>query len=241
MKYNELTKRLKEYAEWAYGNEREVPICMGSDLRDAATYISDLSAENQALRNSANRFKAECAELRDQIIDLETQHRTEMCEDGYDCVELGRARTENTKLRAELEEVTRKLIDYKSFFNVFSPRGGLRGYVQIGFDDQGIVAYASPNGDLTTGRIARCDRYGVKCSENGINGPWIALEDIEKKGIGKARWIKNNDDSLDGSYYCSHCHSVIDIATGKETPLDRGLAYCPNCGAKMDREDTSCK
>ena len=107
MKYNELTKRLKEYAEWAYGNEREVPICMGSDLRDAATYISDLSAENQALRNSANRFKAECAELRDQIIDLETQHRTEMCEDGYDCVELGRARTENTKLRAELDKETR--------------------------------------------------------------------------------------------------------------------------------------
>lgn len=105
MKYDELTKRLKEYAEWAYGNEWEVPICMGSDLRDAATYISDLSAENQALRNSANRFKAECAELRDQIVDLETQHRTEMCEDGYDCVELGRARTENTKLRAELEEL----------------------------------------------------------------------------------------------------------------------------------------
>ena len=145
------------------------------------------------------------------------------------------------RAEAELEEVTRRLIDYKSFFNVFSPRGGLRGYVQIGFDDQGIVAYASPNGDLTTGRIARCDRYGVECSENGIIGPWIALEDIEKKGIGKARWIKNNDDSLDGSYYCSHCHSAIDIATGKETPLDRGLAYCPNCGAKMDREDTSCK
>lgn len=107
MKYDELTKRLKEYAEWAYGNEWEVPICMGSDLRDAATYISDLSAENQALRNSANRFKAECAELRDQIVDLETQHRTEMCEDGYDCVELGRARTENTKLRAELDKETR--------------------------------------------------------------------------------------------------------------------------------------
>lgn len=107
MKYDELTKRLKEYAEWAYGNEWEVPICMGSDLRDAATYISDLSVENQALRNSANRFKAECAELRDQIIDLETQHRTEMCEDGYDCVELGRARTENTKLRAELDKETR--------------------------------------------------------------------------------------------------------------------------------------
>ena len=79
MKYNELTKRLKEYAEWAYGNEWEVPICMGSDLRDAATYISDLSAENQALRNSANRFKAECAKLRADL-DKETRARKKQAE-----------------------------------------------------------------------------------------------------------------------------------------------------------------
>ena len=53
-------------------------------LRDAATALSTLQAENEKLRGYIN--------------DLETQHRTEMCENGYDCVELG-------KLRAELEQV----------------------------------------------------------------------------------------------------------------------------------------
>ena len=56
-------------------------------LRDAATALSTLQAENEKLRGYIN--------------DLETQHRTEMCENGYDCVELG-------KLRAELEQVKRE-------------------------------------------------------------------------------------------------------------------------------------
>ena len=57
-------------------------------LRDAATALSTLQAENEKLRGYIN--------------DLETQHRTEMCENGYDCVELG-------KLRAELEQVKQEL------------------------------------------------------------------------------------------------------------------------------------
>ena len=58
----------------------------GSDVEDllleATTALSTLQAENEKLRGYIN--------------DLETQHRTEICENGYDCVELG-------KLRAELE------------------------------------------------------------------------------------------------------------------------------------------
>ena len=50
----------------------------------ARDYLVELQAENEKLRGYIN--------------DLETQHRTEMCENGYDCVELG-------KLRAELEQV----------------------------------------------------------------------------------------------------------------------------------------
>ena len=53
-------------------------------IEQAATTLSTLQAENEKLRGYIN--------------DLETQHRTEMCENGYDCVELG-------KLRAELEQV----------------------------------------------------------------------------------------------------------------------------------------
>ena len=53
---------------------------------EAAAALSTLQAENEKLRARVN--------------DLETQHRTELCGSGYDCVELG-------KLRAELERVKR--------------------------------------------------------------------------------------------------------------------------------------
>ena len=52
----------------------------------------------------------------------------------------------------------------------------------------------------------------------------------------RGRWIKQNDDPLDGNFYCSACHSGIDIATGSETPIDREMFFCPNCGADMREE-----
>lgn len=55
----------------------------------------------------------------------------------------------------------------------------------------------------------------------------------------EGEWIKiNPNNSLIGEYYCSCCNSVIDIADGKETPLDREMYYCPNCGAKMKEGTT---
>ena len=57
---------------------------------EAATALSTLQAENKRMRR--------------EIADLETQHRTEMCESGYDCVELG-------KVRTKLEEVKRALAE----------------------------------------------------------------------------------------------------------------------------------
>lgn len=56
----------------------------------AATAPSTLQAENEKLRR--------------EVADLETTHRTEMCENGYDCVELG-------KVRTKLEEVKRTLAE----------------------------------------------------------------------------------------------------------------------------------
>lgn len=56
--------------------------------------------------------------------------------------------------------------------------------------------------------------------------------DVQKIKHGK--WIKMYNNPDDGNYYCSECHNGIDVATGKVTPIDRGLLYCPNCGAKMD-------
>lgn len=72
--------------------------------------LSMLQAENEKLRwkiedarlegyaKGLGEMSEENEKLRGYINELETQHRTEMCENGYDCVELG-------KLRAELEQV----------------------------------------------------------------------------------------------------------------------------------------
>ena len=63
------------------------------------------------------------------------------------------------------------------------------------------------------------------------------LYDADFRKQSEGEWIKINPNNLlIGEYYCSCCNSVIDIADGKETPLDREMYYCPNCGAKMKGE-----
>ena len=37
---NELIERLREYAEWALENEREVPLCLADDLEAAVDRLS---------------------------------------------------------------------------------------------------------------------------------------------------------------------------------------------------------
>lgn len=83
-----LIERLNQYSQSL------IAFHMGGEFSDvcvdAATALSTLQAENKRMRR--------------EIADLETQHRTEMCESGYDCVELGKART-------KLEEVKRALAE----------------------------------------------------------------------------------------------------------------------------------
>ena len=61
---------------------------------------------------------------------------------------------------------------------------------------------------------------------------FIARADVQEVKHGE--WIKMYNNPDDGNYYCSECHNSTDIAAGRETPIDRELFYCPNCGAKMD-------
>ena len=103
----------------------------------AATALSTLQAENAQLRESRDHWKrlahelsegvngkdaeherlqAENEKLRGYINDLETQHRTEICENGYDCVELG-------KLRAELARVTAERDDARATLDWFQRHG----------------------------------------------------------------------------------------------------------------------
>lgn len=62
---------------------------------------------------------------------------------------------------------------------------------------------------------------------------FIARADVQEIKHGK--WIKMSNNPDDGNYYCTECHHSIDIATGRETPIDRDFFYCPHCGAKMGK------
>ena len=79
-----------------------------------------------------------------------------------------------------------------------------------------------------------CDGgYDYKKCNNAIETA-LALYNAGYRKQSEGEWIKINPNNLlIGEYYCSCCNSVIDIADGKETPLDRGMYYCPNCGSKM--------
>lgn len=57
--------------------------------------------------------------------------------------------------------------------------------------------------------------------------------------IKHGEWIKMDIIPDDVDYYCSECRNFIDIATGRETPIDRDFFYCPYCGAKMDGGNNS--
>ena len=64
------------------------------------------------------------------------------------------------------------------------------------------------------------------------------LEAIGYRKQSEGEWVKINPNNvLVGEYYCSCCNDVIDIADGRETPLDRKMYYCHNCGARMRKED----
>lgn len=69
---------------------------------------------------------------------------------------------------------------------------------------------------------------------NGALNSVYHLPAADVRPVVRGKWVKIHPKSrLDGEFYCPACRDVIDIATGKETPLDRGLNFCPNCGADM--------
>lgn len=62
---------------------------------------------------------------------------------------------------------------------------------------------------------------------------------VDMQEVKHGKWMRTfPNELLDGNYFCSNCQSGIDIATAEETPTDRELFYCPNCGAKMDGEES---
>lgn len=77
-------------------------------------------------------------------------------------------------------------------------------------------------------------------TENDYEGyaTWAikAIPTADVAPVRHGRWIKADSNPLHGDYYCSECQHGVDIGDGEETPFDRGVYYCPNCGAKMDED-----
>lgn len=82
-------------------------------------------------------------------------------------------------------------------------------------------------------RIIRSDAIGVVVDLCIKSAPAV---DVQKIKHGK--WIKMYNNPADGNYYCSECYHSIDIATGRETPIDRDFFYCSHCGAKMEKGES---
>ena len=65
MKDQELTKALREHAEWAQANEWETPITLGDDLAEAADRIANQSTHIAALQQEIEKLRAQNEQLRE--------------------------------------------------------------------------------------------------------------------------------------------------------------------------------
>lgn len=59
MKDQELVKALREHAEWAEGNQWEMPITLGDDLAEAADRIANQSTHIAALQQEIEKLRAQ--------------------------------------------------------------------------------------------------------------------------------------------------------------------------------------
>lgn len=87
--------------------------------------------------------------------------------------------------------------------------------------------------------IGECNReiFEDKSYADGWNAAVKILKEapaVNVQEIKHGKWIRIGIIPDDVDYYCSECRNFIDIATGRETPIDRDFFYCPHCGAIMD-------
>lgn len=75
---------------------------------------------------------------------------------------------------------------------------------------------------------ARCDSYdGVRCRACLLSDALTAIEDApEADPVLHAEWLYDRP----GHWFCSNCHLTEGWAS-------KWMKYCPQCGAKMDKEN----
>lgn len=72
----------------------------------------------EKLADGLEKGLAEVKCLKDRIRELETQHRTEMCEAGYDCVQLGKERKKVAAAEARAEKAEKYLDEIKIYLGL---------------------------------------------------------------------------------------------------------------------------
>lgn len=106
-KVNETAKKILNYSK-----DNSIPANMKDDLNEAAIMLFRV---DEALRKAehatvvAEQFERRAKAAEDRVRELETTHRTEMCENGYDCVELGKAKIALAKIGAHADKMKEQL------------------------------------------------------------------------------------------------------------------------------------
>ena len=95
-----IEKMVKEYQEVIVPRYREQAEKAEREMKEAKNDCAVAKRNHEIERN--RRKKCE-----NRIRELETQHRTEMCEAGYDCVQIGQVRKE----KSDVEEIASNLCD----------------------------------------------------------------------------------------------------------------------------------
>lgn len=80
-------------------------------------------------------------------------------------------------------------------------------------------------------------RYGIGWGNAKVKGVINSIPAADVAPVRHGRWNEERPDCLDGDsvYVCSVCGETWTLIEG--TPLDNNMHYCPNCGAKMDKEN----
>lgn len=91
--------------------------------------------------------------------------------------------------------------------------------------NQEIAKYRTMHRAL--GNVGRAAYDGVK-----------AVPAVDAAPVVHGRWeLHGNDDDCELSYFCSNCHSSYDEDCFYDHNRYAPYRYCPNCDAKMDREE----
>ncbi len=70
----------------------------------------------------------------------------------------------------------------------------------------------------------------------GVVNEAKAFPAADVQPVRHGRWIDKRNIEHDGEWYCSECGNEVTICMcGKDET--REYPYCPNCGAKMDKEE----